>query len=74
MCSSGWAATAWRTSSGVSLPPGAAGMALHLWPVASTAPVSWTQMWPLWAAMAASWGRRMALLQVALVWVPPTKK
>ena len=31
-------------------------------------------MWPEWAAMAASWGRRKAQMQVALVWVPPTKK
>ena len=46
---------------------------MHLWPVASMAPVSWTQMWALVAAITASYGRRKAAMAVALVWVPPTR-
>ena len=42
--------------------------------MASMAPVSWTLMWPLAAAMTPWWGRRAAAITVVLVWVPPTRK
>ena len=48
-----WAAQAARTSSGRTL-PSALGTVTTLWPVASTAPVSWVLMWPVSAAIAAS--------------------
>ncbi len=67
------AATAARTAAAGSL-PSCAGQAIHLWPVASMAPVSWTQMWPLSAETTASYGRRKAAIAVALVCVPPMRK
>lgn len=68
-----WASHTRRTSRAVSF-PSALGTARTLWPVASMAPVSWTLMWPLAAAMTPWWGRRAAAITVVLVWVPPTRK
>ena len=44
-----------------------------MWPVASMAPVSWTLIWPVWAAMTPWKGRKAAAMTVWLVWVPPTR-
>ena len=76
MCSScppQWRRMTSRTSAGVSLPLGAS-MAQTLWPEASIAPVSWTLMWPVSAAITPSHGRSAAAMTVVLAMVPPTRK
>ena len=72
-CPSQWRRRSSRTSAGFSLPPGAS-MAQTLWPEASIAPVSWTLIWPVSAAITPSHGRSAAAMTVVLAIVPPTIK
>ena len=68
-----WARHRARMAAAVSF-PSSDGMGRTLCPVDSMAPVSWTLMCPVWAAMTPWWGRRAAAITVVLTWVPPTKK
>ena len=62
------------TWAGESFPSGPQGTSSTLWPVASTAPVSWQLMCPVTGEMTPWWGRRAARITVKFAWVPPTRK
>ena len=79
MCSGGMlpakcSAQASATCPAESFPSAPQGRASTLWPVASTAPVSWTWMCPVTGEMTPWWGRSAARITVKLAWVPPTRK
>ena len=73
ICSSVCVSNAFCINSTVNL-PSSQGIANTLCPVASIAPVSWTLIWPVSAAITAWYGFKQWEIVTKFVCVPPTKK